>query len=167
MIRHAGPDTVETFGKYTFAFVRHPLSFYRSLWSYKMRFGWDMNNPFDNSVAHDTYQLFLHAVVEKCPGWYTRLCKGYLGQQFNALDFVGKQEYLVDDVMRALTAAGESFREEDIRSVLPKNRSIGVYASLQETRISVHLAQRVLLTEKEMMDACDYVGIPDESLISF
>ncbi|PIR53287.1 hypothetical protein COU76_01935, partial [Candidatus Peregrinibacteria bacterium CG10_big_fil_rev_8_21_14_0_10_49_10] len=37
------PDTELVSSRFTFAFVRHPCSWYQSFWSWKMRTGWQMD----------------------------------------------------------------------------------------------------------------------------
>lgn len=38
-------------GRFSFAFVRHPLNWYASFWSYRMLTGWDRMEPLDPCMA--------------------------------------------------------------------------------------------------------------------
>lgn len=108
---------------FVFAFVRHPLSYYRSYWSYKMERGWDMKNTFDCAVLDDSFAGFIRKTLA------FRETRGTLGEQFLSFvrtperraDFVGTQEHLADDLVRALRMAGEQFDEAVIRSTPPVN----------------------------------------------
>ena len=48
-------------GLFRFAFVRHPVEVYRSLWQYKMTVGWDPDNVLDRNCGHDDFSRFVQS----------------------------------------------------------------------------------------------------------
>jgi hypothetical protein len=108
--------------KFKFAFVRHPIDFYRSYWQYKMTSGWDEKNPIDMEFKSDSFNEFLNNLLSKYP---THLNDGleYLLGNEGEVDFIGKYENLVDDLVLALNMAGEVFDEDKLRNFPPYNVS--------------------------------------------
>ena len=106
---------------FTFAFVRHPLSWWRSYWGYRMRTGWEPNEPLDATCASDDFQQFLGAALSAFPGYYARLLVRYVGGPGRAIDFVGRFERLTEDLIEGLLLGGESFDVEAVRSTAPVN----------------------------------------------
>ncbi|PXX12367.1 sulfotransferase family protein [Nitrosomonas ureae] len=109
--------------KFKFAFVRHPLNLYRSYWQFKMTCGWDENNPFDKECRSDNFHTFISNLLLKFPGAYSEWVLNFVGEGDNEIEFIGKYENLVDDLICALTIAGESFDEQFIRQYPPYNVS--------------------------------------------
>jgi hypothetical protein len=109
--------------KYKFAFVRHPLDRYRSYWQYKMGAGWGIHNSFDRDCCSADFHDFIRKVLEKHPGICGRDYTQYVGPPENEIEFIGKYENLVEDLIQALRNAGEQFDEQAIRSLPPKNVS--------------------------------------------
>lgn len=158
-MQHATYTEVETQGKFTFAFVRHPVSFYMSYWSYKTQKGWNMNDPFEASLATATCTEFAERSLNRYPGWYTGMCKRYYGDDFSALDFVGKQEQLADDLVRALHMAGERFDETALRAVAPVNSTVLHPEWKKRSSLSETLMSHILEAEHELAAAFGYVAL--------
>jgi len=115
---HAAAHDIDPQGRFTFAFVRHPLDFYISYWCFKKRSGWDMGNGIDRNVCHETFDGFVRDCLRIMPsgkGLATYTYEWFLDEAGWTLDFVGKQESLADDLVRALRLAGETFDEEALR----------------------------------------------------
>lgn len=96
---------------FRFAFIRHPVTFYQSFWSYKMKQGWQPDLPFDCAVGRPVFSDFVHAVLDryrdKKGGWLTMISRRFLGpEEAPIVDFVGKQENLALDLLWALRTAG-------------------------------------------------------------
>ena len=114
---HVVPSKLRISDRFRFAFVRHPLSFYQSYWTYKMMEGWQDSNSIDNIHQNADFALFIRSTISECPeGWVTRLYRWYTGKEFDALDFIGHTECLEDDLVAALTFAGEEFDEKALRA---------------------------------------------------
>lgn len=107
--------------KFKFAFVRCPTDFYRSYWQYKMTYEWDSNNPFYMECQSNNFHKFIRNVLEKFPGAYSQWVTNFVGQEKNEIEFIGKFENLVGDLIFALNMAGETFDEEFIRNFPPYN----------------------------------------------
>ena len=124
-IEHVTPHFVEANGRFQFAFVRHPLSLYQSFWRYKMTEGWDMHNALESKVARNTFAGFVEAMLTEEPGWLSKKYRSYttVGTRKDPqdIDFIGKQEHLVEDLITALTLAGEEFDPAIIRNHPPVN----------------------------------------------
>jgi hypothetical protein len=110
--------------RFRFAFVRHPLTFYQSYWCYKMQVGWSQENAFEAKIASESFPEFVRSVLHVCPtGWVTTMYIRALGYAFSNVEYIGRTERLVDDLVTALRLAGESFDEERLRATPPKNVS--------------------------------------------
>jgi hypothetical protein len=111
---HSTPDRVipeDREGYFSMAFVRNPVTWYRSYWCYRVKTGYlDKKFPLDN-LWDDNYEKFLVKALDNLPGFVTQLYQFYVGKDGKRLDYVGKQENLTWDLIEALTLAGEDFDE--------------------------------------------------------
>ncbi|SER44876.1 Sulfotransferase family protein [Nitrosomonas sp. Nm51] len=126
--------------KFKFAFVRHPVDLYRSYWQFKMTYGWDSDNQLDRACRSDNFQNFVRQVLNKFPGVYSKSLAGFVGETDNEIEFVGKYENLIGDLITALRSAGEDFNEQPIRTLPPhnvsnKNRFPAIYTSALEAEV--------------------------------
>lgn len=110
-------------GRFKFAFVRHPLGLYRSFWQYKMTYGWDEASALDRTCRADYFHEFIVNITTRYPGAYGAMLDDLIGPEQAPIDFVGRYETLQEDLVRALTLAGESFDEERLRAVPAVNVS--------------------------------------------
>lgn len=94
--------------KFHFAFVRHPLSWYRSRWAFRMKNGWrPSGHPLDFSCASNDFGDFVCKVLEHYPeGWMTTEFGYYLDSGVKPLDFVGRFENLKDHMVAILHHLG-------------------------------------------------------------
>ena len=109
--------------KFKFGFVRHPVDLYRSYWQYKMTYGWDPKNPIDIDCRDDNFHGFIRNVLKNYPGFYGQALTAFLGEGEMGIEFVGKYENLVEDLISALKIAGEIFEADAIRNLPPCNVS--------------------------------------------
>jgi len=109
--------------RFIFAFVREPLSLYRSYWRFKMTTVWDARNPFDVECAAPTFEGFVDNVLRLEPAWCSRTFEDYVGPPTGEINFVGRFEALVHDLIRALRLVGATFDERVIRATPPMNVS--------------------------------------------
>lgn len=120
---HAKPSQVACHGRFRFAFVRHPFSYYQSYWAYRQILSkW---NDFDRTHMHRDFSMFVRSVTNAFPlGWVSSIYRKYVGEVDHPLvDFVGKKESLIDDLITALRLAGEEFDEEAIRTAPKQNQA--------------------------------------------
>lgn len=117
---------------FMFCFVRHPLTWYESWFKYmnqahtnwrnfgdeKSLYDWHPNAVL-NGLGSTDFNRFVRNVAARRPGYVTELYGAYTAP---AVDFVGKQENLREDLIRVLTRLGLEFDEAFIRS----HREVGV-----------------------------------------
>lgn len=133
---------VDAGGRFVFAFVRHPVSYYRSHWSYKTQHGWDERSAADRELKADSLEGFVRKVLERRPrGWVSGMYRNFLLREGKMPDFVGYQERLADDLVRALRLAGETFDEDALRATPPVNTS-AVAADLLPTALAAEVLAR-------------------------
>ena len=126
---HATPDVIideHKTGRFSFCFVRHPVSWLRSHWCYRvMTQILDPKTPLDRAWD-DLFEPFVLNVLERYPnGYVTQLYQFYVGSGADGVDFIGRQENLADDLVSALTLAGEDFDEQALRAMKRVNVASG------------------------------------------
>ena len=62
---HVGVEDCPGDGLLTFAFVRDPLEWYKSYWSYKMTKNWDAANQFDKDCYHTEFSGFIDNMLNR------------------------------------------------------------------------------------------------------
>lgn len=89
--------------KYTFVFVRHPIYWYMSRWAFRLKIdGWDMVHRLDYDCASNDFNQFVRNIHEKYPnGWFDTE-KKYFVDNVPRLDFVGRTEFLRQDMKKVL-----------------------------------------------------------------
>ncbi|PIR53286.1 hypothetical protein COU76_01930 [Candidatus Peregrinibacteria bacterium CG10_big_fil_rev_8_21_14_0_10_49_10] len=154
--KHNAVNQVDTQGKFSFGFVRHPATYYQSFWCFRMRRGWVETNYFQRTLKNDSFEDFVRGVLSNRPGWVSHLFQGLLEGGGKSVDFIGKQENLVDDLITALHRAGESFDEAAIRNHPPKNVSSGLDEWKQRCVYSASLIREVERVERYAMERFEY-----------
>lgn len=139
--------------KYKIAFVRHPLKQYRSYWQFKMGTGWDWKNPIDRFCCSPGFHDFVRNVLEKFPGIISQYFENYVGSPGAEIEFIGKYENLVNDLVMALKRAGEIFDEETVRNYPPVNVSEHVRFPAEYTK---ELKEAVIKSEWRAMERFGY-----------
>ena len=150
---HIGLGHVLCRDRFRFAFIRHPLGLYRSYWQFKMTYGWDERNPLDQSCHSDHFHTFVEQVLDRFPGFITTSLVGFLGEDYEQVDFIGKYENLVDDLIKALRMAGEVFDEAGIRALAPCNVS---NKEKYPAEFTPGLEQRIRESEQRILDKFGY-----------
>jgi len=126
---HARPASMTT--PFRFCFVRHPLQWYESWWRYmegKMWKHWGREGSADdwhpssplNGLGDPDFNQFVRNVARARPGYVTELYSRYTDE---AIDFIGRQENLVEDLIEVLRVLDVSFNEQIIRNLAPENVS--------------------------------------------
>ena len=133
------PPSLVTLKNFSFAFVRHPFGWYESIWKYRTRFGkWRARNNcgLTKTCASDDFNEFIDNVIAQGPYY------GDLVKEFSSVDFMGRYENLVEDLIKALTMAGEKFDEKAIRKY-------GRVNSSREVKLRYRAWQKKKLLEVE------------------
>ena len=120
--RHPLPADICGHYDFTFTFVRHPLSWYESWWKFQGGHWY----TFEPGVWHpqrvlepcgaDDFSSFMRRCLEREPGYVTRLYEWYIGPPgIERVDFVGRQEALVDNLVGVLRGLNCDFDETVLR----------------------------------------------------
>lgn len=101
---------------FTFAFVRHPLDWWRSFWGHRMREGWIYpEHEIDSRAASEDFDDFIDQVVRNLPGWLGEFYERYVGPPAQPISFIGRFESLADDLEQALALAGVDYDTDALR----------------------------------------------------
>ena len=149
---HATPAVVrdeDKAGRFSFCFVRRPVSWYRSFWCYRIKTDTvGQKFPLD-LMWDDEFEPFVRNVLAACPnGFVTKLYQFYVDD----VDFVGRQENLRGDLVRALTLAGEQFDENAIRNTRRFNMSATSKRFIGKCELSAETRARVQKTEAWVLE---------------
>jgi hypothetical protein len=113
--------TADYADRFTLAYIRHPLDWWRSLWAYRMRTGWLKDHLIDTAARSDEFDEFISLVIERLPGHYGERAALYIGEPESPISHIGRFESLADDLVSALALAGEEFDEPALRAHPPVN----------------------------------------------
>lgn len=117
---------------FKFCFVRHPLSWYESYWAFMSQRGWNAwgvnrrgrvrwhPNAALDGLGDADFNRFVRNVAEREPGFVGRM---YASYATDAIDFVGRQERLAEDLIEVLARLGAQADETRIRERGPVNAS--------------------------------------------
>ena len=93
-----------------FTFLRHPLSWYKSYFAYRTRFGWAKGSGLDRDCWNADFSTFVLRASEQHPGYlgdsYGRFVKG--------IDYVRPFETLRESLIEILGLVGETLPESAI-----------------------------------------------------
>ena len=124
LIYHADLSQTQEFAdRFTIAFVRHPLAWWRSYWAYRMRTGWAMESHVDAAAASEDFGEFIAGVVAHVPGWAGEVFWSFCGPPERPIEFVGFHERLAEDLERGLRLAGARFDARALHAEPPHNTS--------------------------------------------
>ncbi|KOV63448.1 hypothetical protein [Streptomyces sp. MMG1121] len=138
------------------AFVRDPLEWYRSYWSYRMEKGWRPQYPLDEHCQSEDFETFVRRAVTVLPGALGNIYTSYVGAPGEEVDFIGRQENLAEDFARFLELAGETFD----RAVLTEGSRVN--ATTIRPDYPEELKELITLSEWETMGRFGYLaGRPD------
>jgi len=106
--------------KFIYAFVRHPLTWYQSRWAFRMKYGWQLSHPLDRTCASNNFQQFVMNALEQYPnGWVTKEFTTVIDVCPKPIDYVGRAEFAVSDMLQVARLSGEKF-DENIITSLPR-----------------------------------------------
>ena len=154
--------------RFTFVFIRHPLSWYRSYWAYRMQVNWvivhakqpitgwqTFGSILDYECRAYHFETWLQNVLEFVPeGFLSRIYRIYT----EGVDFVGKSESLNRDLCQALTLAGETFSPAEIGELPKRNVTNPRFTAV--ATVSKDVAERVMHAESYIAERWGYNSIP-------
>ena len=154
-----------------FTFVRHPLSWYPSMWAHRMDEVWGpIDDPdwfsaawitrwaeFTRYCRADDFESFVMQCTERFPrGFVSMLYECYT----QGCDFIGRQENLEADLLTVLERAGECFDPDLIRLTREKNVRGGRPHRRSRSRYTQRLVERVMKAEQGAVERFQYHAIP-------
>jgi hypothetical protein len=151
-------------GLFTFAFVRHPLHWWRSYWAMREFGEWANAAWFcDVQCRSSNYAYFIECVLDKCPGMCSDLFETYVGTPEAPIDFVGRQENLQEDLITALKLAGEVFNEPAVQMVPPLNVGRSHGHRLGDAVLPPKLEQALVEAEWRAMTRFGYADVGSDA----
>lgn len=129
---HTPPDKVPGWfkdDKFSFGFVRNPITWYQSTFCYKVMFnGWD-DHDIEKSCRSDDFNAFVNAVVDRYPeGYISTMYKIFYGENLSKVDYIGRFEKLRLGLINALSSCHEL--TDEIRKIImeskPANQAFSV-----------------------------------------
>jgi hypothetical protein len=132
-------------GRFTFAFVREPFSWYASIWKFRNYFHLhkgpaEIQLPYDRFIELE-FPDFVENVATQLPGFLAAHYEQFVGPREDEIDFIGRYERLGDGVVTALRVAGQDFDEEALRSFPPINVTGSHLDCPEETRLRLVQAE--------------------------
>lgn len=162
--RHEGISQIrkQIGNRFTFGFVRNPITWMQSRWAYSMR---NTQGEGDGTLLWSgDFNTWVMNVLERQPTFvldktlrlvgYT--CKDGEWVVRQQLGFIGKTENLTDDLIQALTLAGESFDESIIRQIPPQKVCSRNQHWLPRCKYKPNVLKRVIETCSPMFEIFDY-----------
>ena len=95
--------------RFHFCFVRHPLNWYKSWWSYRIRRNRSDKRHYADRYHREDCDEFINVILDAHPkGFVTKLFKLYVGS--GRMDCIGRTENLLVDLNEIMRRAGQSIR---------------------------------------------------------
>lgn len=152
LVAHPGIAT----GRFVFGFVRHPVAWLHSRYHFARASGFEIQRKHRPSAAAlwisscwaPTFEQFIELYLERFPGIATQEMFRRLGLWSDRpANYVGRTEDMADDLIKALTLAGEVFDVEALREREPVN------ATPRDMRedLPKQLIVRILAAEQELV----------------
>ena len=145
---------------FIFCFVRHPISWYESIWRYMYQsnfphFGQQYSvtrwHPLAmlNSYIDSDFNKFIDNILANRPGFASEVFGWYT---LPGINFIGKQENLIDDLIQILQMMNLDFDEHRIRTFGEVNKSRYSAELIWDST----LRQKTLLFERAMLERYGY-----------
>lgn len=139
---------------FRFCFVRNPLTWYRSYWVFHNSIKWNHENTI-SKLNDSKFENFIKNVVKR----NKRLKYGFLGALYDEFTkyctFVGKQETLKNDFVKAMTLFKEDIREKIIRNHV----SVNLYCNKDIAKEAVYtkkMQEDIIETENDCFENYNY-----------
>jgi hypothetical protein len=155
--RHDFPAVSPPKRPFSFMFVRHPLTWYQSYWAYRMSHNWEQTNKWDDDLVSTTFSGFIEkALKKKHDGRLSDMYRRMTLVSPQSAMYIGRYESLVEDLITALTAAGEQFDEHALRAFPAVNARSQLEEWKEKCAYTPELAEALCTSEKGAMDLYGY-----------
>jgi hypothetical protein len=160
---HLYPSQMPNDGKINFAFIRNPITWWRS-W-----YWWNKTQPLSRfnsrEIETESFDQWINEYGQSWLGMFTMQVKRYLGEDenfpsTNKVTLIGKSENLYTDLKTILNKIGENYNEAALDlhinqkiSLLPADVNIQKY---NREDISIETRKIIYQTEREIFDRFDY-----------
>lgn len=131
-----------------FAFVRHPLTWYRSYWAFKVAKGnWD-STDIDVQCKSPNFNEFINNVIRFYPDGFLAWMYGFYTQHCT---FVGTQEFLLEHLQYVL------LEYEDVKITdFPPALNYSPQDVLDTARYTPSQVRQIMWIEREIVNTYDY-----------
>ena len=155
--RHPGIES----GRLSFGFVRHPVDWLVSRWSFAVASGFPIHVKHRGTAAQvwmaccwsKDFEVFIEKYLERYPGIATQTMFQKLGLWSDKpVDIIGKTENLAEDLARILDEAGE-VRRADLAHMQRRNETPPIK---QQVSVSIGMRKRIMDAEKLLCDLFNY-----------
>ena len=158
---HAPPSQVAEELKrdrFHFCFVRHPLSWYKSWWSYRIRRSRSDKRHYCDRWHRDTCDEFVNVMLDAHPkGFVTELFQLYVGTHTDQMDYIGRTENLLADLKEICRLSGQPI-EIPFDNLAPINVSSTLPEIAPRAVVSLETAERVNAVEHWVLDTFYRLG---------
>lgn len=139
-----------------FCFIRHPLTWLRSYWIHETVNGF--NDPVVSDLDSKSFSDFCAAFIDKFPqGFTSHFFEGFTSN----CNYVGKTEFLHEDLIKALTYAGEKFYPDKL--YVPENNKSSSQDCIYEfSKASTKILEQVIEHNIRFCEEYGYNYIPSE-----
>ena len=135
-----------------FLFVRHPLSWYQSIWAFRLKHGWSMIHPLDFNCASNCFPTFVERALEWWPdGWVGRTFAEFSGVPEDVRLVVGHQERLRQDLGDILRMTGDIVGKLRMDTPPANDSNMDGLSSAELAVYPPELRRKVLRAERGML----------------
>jgi hypothetical protein len=144
---------------FKFCFVRNPFQWYESYWRYACGVNWKCftlnkeskqalprRNWHPNYILHecknDDFNVFMENILQRYPGYVTSMFSLYTPPQ--EIDFIGKTESLIDDLIYVLKKLDIKFDDNKIRNIPKINES---YSTIEKPTWKGDIKEKIYYLE--------------------
>lgn len=149
-----------------FTMIRHPITWYQSVWSFRMKSGWKMNHPLDANCASNDFHTFVGNVLKYKPdGWVTWLYEQYINFVPGGIGYIAKIENGSKDLKTALSMANVKYDSSIIDNPHRVNDSdLDGKPSKYWAKYTSELFDRVMAVESKVISRYygDYIINPND-----
>lgn len=144
--------------KYIFAFVRHPLSWFQSMWAFRMQTGWqNLGCSNEYMCKSNNFNEYVRKSLLYMPRRCTRIFTDILTTDTDVrVHYVGKYESLLPDLFHALDSAGETYNPFVISTLEKRNAAASLSMWQQQCVYEEDVLNALLKDECDIIGRFDY-----------